>query len=239
MPKKVPTIGYNVELYFENDSWNMVNQSRSALYEEAIKLAGGKPYMLHYDHNLDKELKKIDGYLFTGGKDLPSHFYNEEPSPKLLMHQFSDKRFRFEKEILERIRGKMPILGICLGAQFLNVVSGGSLVQHLPNFKEHRQGSNRIITLSGDSLIAKVLGKQTMTVACYHHQAVQDLGSGLKITGYDEKDIPHVIESQDANEWMIGVQFHPERFIQDEDNEQIFRAFLIEAERRMERATEF
>jgi putative glutamine amidotransferase len=110
----------------------------------------------------------------------------------------------------------MPVLGICRGMQLLNVACGGTLVQHLPEalatelhaatpgaFGDHD------VRLEPGSLAARAAGAERLSVKSHHHQGVDELGEGLRATGWAEPDGPvEAIELEEG--FALGVLWHPE-----------------------------
>jgi putative glutamine amidotransferase len=113
----------------------------------------------------------------------------------------------------------MPVLGICRGMQALNIALGGTLVQHIPEMNgtgPHRrivgtfEGNEQTISLEDGSLAAQAVGEEIHVGRCHHHQAVEDLGEGLSITGRAQEDgMIEAIEMHNGG-WVLGVQWHPE-----------------------------
>jgi putative glutamine amidotransferase len=119
----------------------------------------------------------------------------------------------------------MPILGICRGAQVLNVALGGTLHQHLPDLLGHtrHQAGNAVFTTSS---VRTVPGTRTAALIgassdaqCYHHQAIDQLGRGLVISGQDSVDgVIEAVELDPAHyphSWVVAVQWHPEERLDD------------------------
>jgi len=122
-----------------------------------------------------------------------------------------------------------PILGICGGEQLINVVCGGTLIQDIKktckNSLEHEQPNPRNETshdvkIIENTLIHKILKKNVIKVNSAHHQAIEKIGKNLKVTGYSPDDIIESIEHT-KHKWCIGVQWHPEFLITNEDNKLI------------------
>jgi len=100
---------------------------------------GADILFLNFDANIDTFIGELDAVLLPGGEDLLPSVYNQEKHHKTYCHNSAQERVSFEKKLLERLSRKMPILGICYGAQLLNVLHGGNLCQHIDNHEEHDQ----------------------------------------------------------------------------------------------------
>ena len=131
---------------------------------------------------------------------------------------------------LASIERCLPFIGICRGMQLLNVACGGTLLQELADdngVPTHRrivgtfEGNEHEIELEPGSLAERAIGESLHLGRCHHHQAIDRLGEGLRITGRAREDgVPEAIESDDGG-WVLGVQWHPEAA----DKRQLFHAF--------------
>lgn len=189
-------------------------------YINAVLRSGGAPVLLPFA--IDKEtiqsiLAAADGIILTGGGDVNSLAYGEEPHPR---STYQDP-VRDEME-LETVRlaleMNLPILGICRGIQLLNIALGGTLIQDIPTQisepnKHYSTGLAPVllhnINVERDSLLARVFEDTDLAVNSYHHQAVKDLGKGLRINARACDGVIEGIESDDGSP-ILAVQFHPE-----------------------------
>jgi putative glutamine amidotransferase len=139
----------------------------------------------------------------------------------------------------------VPILAVCRGLQVLNVARGGKLHQHLPDVAgeeiNHRPARARRrphprVTFTGDSQLRRILGRSRTKVNSFHHQAVDELGERLAVTGRARDGTVESIEATD-NRFAIGVQWHAECLVARADQAALFRAFVQAAER-FERASD-
>ena len=127
----------------------------------------------------------------------------------------------------------IPILGICGGEQLINVVLGGTLIQDIKSLKletlEHEQSNIRNQTshkvyIEPKTLLHKIVGEETIDVNSAHHQAIDKLGDGLKISSKAQDGIIESIESLN-HKWCLGIQWHPEFLITKADK-LIFTDFI-------------
>ena len=163
-------------------------------------------------------LARIDGLILSGGNfDIHPSYYGEIPIPAL--GAIKAERSAFELEITAvALKQDIPILGVCGGAQAINVVQGGSLYQDIgaqvPNAQEHQQSKKAIkrghrITLQPHTRLQAIIGRTHTEVNTTHHQAVKTLGRGLVINAMASDGIIEGIEST-GHTFVIGVQWHPE-----------------------------
>ena len=206
-------------------------------YMDGITEAGGIPVMLPLTHDegeIEELLDHMHGILLTGGHDVSPALYNEEPLEECA--QTIEERDRMEMILLKKtLERDMPVLGICRGIQFLNVFTGGTLYQDLPTQRptktEHHQSppydiSVHEVTIKDDSKLFKLLGKSSIRVNSYHHQAIKDIGEDLKIMAISEDGLTEAVEMPDKR-FVWAVQWHPEfSFRSDENSMKIFEEFI-------------
>lgn len=200
-------------------------------YAEAVVLAGGVPILVPPNADMSVVVNLIDGWLIPGGADIDAATFGEENHPAVELQD--PARYAGEKALLDVAPADLPVLGICYGCQFLNVARGGSLIQHLPDVvghETHAGGTLQDYSIDADSKLAKAAGTSTMQGKSYHHQAVKQTGEGLRVVAKGEDGTVEAIEAKDRP-WMIGVQWHPERTVEDEATMTLFRDF-VEAARK-------
>jgi len=191
-------------------------------YLNAVSAAGGIPLVvdLYADEAMAEDLcEKLDGVLLTGGADIHP-FYYREPIDALCGY-VCRHRDRLDKILVERAEYlHLPILGICRGMQSINVFSGGSLHQHIPN---HMQSIHDII-VDPDSLLFRILGDGRISVNSFHHQCVKEIPSGYRACARTAEGDIEAIE-WDGVRFCLGVQWHPEK----ENGEASSSGFLFAA----------
>jgi putative glutamine amidotransferase len=191
-------------------------------YSDAVQRAGGMALLLPPDPALvqdpDEVLDLLDGLIMAGGADIDPSAYGAERHPETRGTVL--ERDRFEIALARRaLERDLPLLGICRGMQLLNVARGGTLIQHLPEVhghEEHRRSpgsfdnADHDVRLTEGSLVARAAGETEHTSKSHHHQGVDRLGEGLRVTGWSElDDLPEAIEDP-SRTWALGVQWHPE-----------------------------
>ncbi|WP_156744384.1 gamma-glutamyl-gamma-aminobutyrate hydrolase family protein [Mycobacterium sp. E740] len=205
--------------------WDVRASFLPAIYFEGVALAGGIAILLPPqpvdDDVAERVLDGLDGLIITGGRDVVPTHYGQAPHPAT-DEDVADNRRRDEFEfalVRGAMRRGMPVLGICRGAQVLNVALGGTLHQHLPDVighTRHQQGNavfatSTVRTVPGTRL-AGLIGESS-DAQCYHHQAIDELGDGLLVCARDEDGVIEAVEV--ADRWVLAVQWHPEERLDD------------------------
>jgi putative glutamine amidotransferase len=202
-------------------------------YATAVERAGGQPIPMDaatYDDNVD--LRAYDGLLTTGGVDVDPALYGEPRDAHT--ERASPARDRAEAALTRMaIDRHVPLFAICRGAQLLNVVSGGSLLQHLEDPEPHRprrtgdsgpyESGWHDVAVAPGSLLARLTRVTSMRVNSRHHQAVtpERLAPGLMSTASTAAGGLTVIEAVEVpgHPFALGVQWHPERAEMQDDRE--------------------
>lgn len=205
-------------------------------YIEAVIAQDALPIVIPTtpDFHLAKDyIDSIDALLVTGGCDVNPLYYNQQPHTAVTT--FSQERDFFEEALINAaIEKGIPVMGICRGMQMINAVLGGNLIQHIPDEVKgaicHVEKGNEqwepchTVKIEKDSILYPIFGERAM-VNSYHHQAVKDLGKGLKPTAYSPDGICEAYECREKK--IFAVQWHPEKmFLHDERQNQIFKAFI-------------
>ena len=213
-------------------------------YAQSVEAAGGSPQAVFFREALEEVgavLDGVDGLLFTGGGDLNPATYGQQWHPAA--QRIDPQRERWELALLaEAERRRLPVLGICLGCQLLNVHRGGSLIQFLPDETrqdalEHRKMGDVIlrhdVTIEPDSILARAVGKTQISVNTYHKQAVYVAGRGLRIVARAGDAVVEAVEDASLP-LFLGVQWHPERISGEMEHLALFRMLIaaVESSRR-------
>jgi len=170
-----------------------------------------------------------DGWLITGGDDLPADVYGQVTHPVAkLAHPM---RYPFEMRLLSAfLPTEKPILGICFGSQFLNVASGGTLHQHLPDVLGNENHTEGVSKVTASGRLSVIVGAESFEVACFHHQAIDQQGEGWAPCAHADDGTVEAIEL--GGRWAFGVQWHPERTPNSSQSKDLFGTFIDEAKGR-------
>ncbi len=176
----------------------------------ALQRCGAEAYRLTPNRSAIPD--NLDGIIISGGDDIDQRLYlPDEPE----VAPINRERDRFEMIALElSLSRNLPILGICRGAQLMNVVLGGTL--HIDLAEMRRVTSNKRMLLPRKTLhlesyskLFDILGEEQCKINSLHHQAIKDLGEGLRVAGRDSDFIIQAVEDPE-HRCRIGVQWHPE-----------------------------
>lgn len=218
-----PVIGIGGAL--EQARWGVWDQPAvlaPLAYVRAVQLAGALALLVPpdpaYREDPSQLVDLVDGLILAGGGDVDPALYGAEPHPATT--GAAPARDKAEIALtLEAIDRDVPLLGICRGMQVLNVARGGTLIQHLPESHGHEghrpnpgsfDGSEHDVRLKEGSLAAQVAGELVHVTKQHHHQAVDEIGEGLEVTGWSAIDeLPEALELP-GRRFVLGVQWHPE-----------------------------
>lgn len=189
-----------------------------ATYTDAVRRAGGVPLLLPPGEAQWRALlEQVHGLVLTGGGDIdPQHYGGSSHHEAIYM---VDRERDMSELALGRaaVHGRIPTLGICRGAQILNVAHGGTLFEHLPDVvgeailhRAHpREPIHHPVTVHEESQLVGVVQELEFTCVSWHHQGLRDVASGFEIVGRAPDGAIEAIEMRD-HPWLIGVQWHPE-----------------------------
>jgi putative glutamine amidotransferase len=213
------------------------NRPKLQEYEEAVREAGGEPVLLSLGAGaaLKEQLASLDGFVLPGSPaDVEPREYGATDKGKSASPDLP--REQTDRAILDHaFAGKKPVLAICYGCQLLNVYLGGTLIQDLRSETgtslPHRKKDVWPIALSDPkhevrfepgSRLAEMAGETQAVVNSSHHQSVEQPGQQLCITGKASDGIVESVEWTGNGNWVIGVQWHPERMPGDPLAQRLF-----------------
>lgn len=229
-----PVIGLTHSIHLDEDSLHLPTS-----YVQALAAAGATPLILPATEDpdlIEHYLSLVDGVLLAGGDDVNPAAYGEHT-----LRQCGDicpLRDAYELRLCQlALERRKPVLGICRGAQLLNVALGGTLYQdlssQLPESIAHSQHQisryvAHPVSIVDGSLLRRIHGSGQIFVNTFHHQAVKQPGRGLKVTALAPDGVIEAIELE-GHPFCLGVQWHPERLVQnpsDTEHRKLFQAFV-------------
>lgn len=196
-------------------------------YCGAVIKSGGTPVILPYDiQNIGELLLSVDAVLLSGGGDVHARFYNEELHG--LAKDVDEVRDEFEIALCNgALKLNKPLLCICRGMQVLNVAAGGTLIQHIAGHsqKQERHMATQEIVIKKNTPLYNIFKKNRIMVNSLHHQALLHLGDCIEPCAESSDGIIKAIYCRDVK-FALGVQWHPEAMIEDEEQQKIFDRFI-------------
>jgi len=220
------------------------NRPKIANYENAVRDAGGEPVLIPLRDRAEQArlIHTMDAFVLPGspadvepaeygevnrGKSAAADMAREEADRAILKHALAEKK---------------PVLAICYGCQLLNVYLGGTLIQdvrsELGTTAPHRKKDLSPeptddpihgVELETGSRLAAIAVAQTAKINSSHHQAVAKPGKNLRVTAHSSDGIVEGVEWTGDENWVTGVQWHPERMFGDAFSERLFRDFVAAA----------
>lgn len=234
-----PLIGITMNLEVQpTRHLNILDQD----YGKAVFLAGGFPVpILGTDTLVPDLVKRLDGFLFTGGDDIDPRIYKEKPLPGAHLSLSSEERVRFEIALLKAVsEAKKPVLAICYGAQLVNVALGGKLHQDIrlqvPGPIKHgaaRPGEKVFhdIDIFEGTRLSQIMGSPRIRVRSAHHQSVKNPGRGLHLSAVSLDRVIEALEPRTKKNFFLTVQWHPEKTPHDRYTKKLFKAFISAAKK--------
>ena len=229
------------------------NVSKLNHYFDAVRSAGADPEHISLargPQGLPEQLARLDGFVLPGSPaDVDPARYGEPRHPRT--QTVDPDRDRTDSAILAHaLEAHKPVLAICYGCQMLNVHQGGSLLQDIPSERPasvpHGKTDLAAGATSGDlahganlspgSLLERLAGGGQARINSSHHQAIAQPGKGLLVTALGSDGIIEGVELDSPGDWVVGVQWHPERMPGDRFAEELFHNF-VEAARKARLAT--
>ena len=212
-------------------------------YVRCIEQAGGTPLVLPYTtktQTIQSYVTLCDGFLFSGGVDISPTRYGEMPTSRCATPSLPFDEFAF-LVFSAALTTKKPILGVCRGAQMINIALGGTLYQDLPTQhaspilhqqREPKFSFSHEVSLVKDGPLARLLGTERSPANSFHHQAIKRLGDGLTVMATADDGTVEAIYAP-SHPYLFGIQWHPERLIDiDEHSRNLFSHFIQTCEER-------
>ena len=190
-------------------------------YVNAVVKAGGTPVLIPLvtdETALEEIVSRIDGLILSGGGDIYSPLFGEELHPAIESYDLERDRYEIAL-VTQAAERQLPILGICRGAQLINVAFGGSLIQDIPsqvsesnvnhNQEEAREIATHSVRITPESLLRQIVHAEQIKVNSFHHQAAKVVAPGFETVAWAEDGVIEAIESTEGKT-VLGVQWHPE-----------------------------
>ncbi len=222
------------------------NVEKLNYYFAAIRRAGGDPEHVSLglsNEELRKQAAALDAFVLPGSPaDVDPARYAEPRHPKT--KTLDRDRDRTDSTILEHaLAARKPVLAICYGCQILNVHQGGTLVQDIPSEQPGSEAHGKTdlatsamtkdlehaATLTPGSHLQKIAGGTDVTINSSHHQSIDRPGEKLHVTARGADGIIEAVELQSPDDWVVGVQWHPERMPEDAFAQRLFADFVSAA----------
>ncbi|MFM8251607.1 MAG: gamma-glutamyl-gamma-aminobutyrate hydrolase family protein, partial [Planctomycetota bacterium] len=208
----------------------------AADYYQAIINAGGIPFILpplEQEADLAAALDILDGFVLVGGADLDPRRdgFMMHPSVRVL----EPRREAFDRLLMKMIADRrLPVFGIGVGMQLINVTLGGNLFLHLPEdlpaavpHKDPQDPAHRhALNVTRGSLLERVYGDGEIRVNSMHHMAIDEVARGFSVTARCPDGVIEAIESNREDWFAIGTQFHPEADSASALDIRIFEEFI-------------
>lgn len=217
------------------------NRPKITNYEDAVRKAGGEPVLVSLSDRVEQRrvIPTLDAFVLPGspadvdpseygavnnGKSAPADLPREQADRAILAHAFAEKK---------------PVLAICYGCQLLNVYLGGTLIQDVrselgtatPHRKKDLSPEPKDDPIHGarfepESRLAEIASGERAKINSSHHQAIAQPGKNLRVTARSTDGVIEGVEWSGDSNWVVGVQWHPERMFGDAFSERLFRDFV-------------
>ncbi len=230
-----PIIGINAD--FRSAQGNQPAFSVvTAGYYDSILRAGGIPIIVPPmvdEDDINNLLEKLDGFVLVGGADLDPRRDGFMLHPSV--RPMDPRRESFDRKLMQAIADRrLPVFGIGVGLQLLNVTMGGNLFLHIPEdiptAIPHRDaqdpGHRHSLELVPNSLMERVYGDGEIRVSSRHHMAIDEVAQGFVVTARCPDGVIEAIESEMPDWIAIGTQFHPENEAASALDVRVFEEFL-------------
>jgi gamma-glutamyl-gamma-aminobutyrate hydrolase PuuD len=234
-----PIIG--ISTYHAQADWRGWAEEGALLpwvYVTQVHNAGAMPVLLPpvgTTEEAEATVARLDGVVIAGGSDIGPEYYDavaKHPETAVTAPDRDVWELAVAKAALQL---HVPLLGICRGMQILNVASGGTLHQHIPDLVGHHNhsgtsegfGVHKVRVTSGKQLLSILPdGGQFFDVPTHHHQSVEKVGDNLRAVAWAEDGIVEAVEGTNPDEFIVGVQWHPEQGT----DPRLFQALVTAAE---------
>lgn len=201
-------------------------------YVQAVAQAGGMPLVIPPTTDratLAAALARLDGLVLIGGLDLPPRLYGQKKHPRT---RLADRRRLAGDRLLVELAlaGGWPLLGICMGCQWINVIAGGDLIQDIPSqvgtaVRHAPRETFHPVRVKPVSRLAAILGRTDLEVNSSHHQAIGRVAPGLRAVAWAPDGVIEAVEGE-GERFLLAVQWHPERLVERPEHLALFQSLV-------------
>jgi putative glutamine amidotransferase len=206
-------------------------------YIRAVTQAGGLPVLIPTilsEQDFYDLYSRLQGVMFTGGGDVSLNYFDGTDHVRIT--GVDESRDMTEISLLRKaVQDGKPLLGICRGAQVMNVALGGTLYTHIPNelkgALDHDYPGElfpalvHYVNVDETTRAAEIFGETLLHVNSLHHQGLKDIAPGLKIAGHAPDGLVEVVEIPD-HPYAVAVQWHPEWLTDQPAMQRLFKSFV-------------
>jgi putative glutamine amidotransferase len=210
-------------------------------YVDSLRRAGAVPVLIPpQPENTAEVIDGLDGILLAGGFDCDPSLYGETPHETV--EPMDARRQANDLSLAKAARERgIPTLGICLGLQMMNVAAGGSLTQdidsevetEIQHASEPEDRARHDVMVEQGTKLSKILPRTELNVNSSHHQAIKNVGEGLRVTAHAPDGVVEGVEDP-RHPFYLGVQWHPEDMPGEPSASSIFQAFVEAAKKHAE-----
>ena len=187
----------------------------------AVRISAGSP--VFYD--------RLDGLIVGGGDDINAELYEGDIELNI---RVDHRRDQLEQSLLVRSeKTPLPVLGICRGAQMINIHHHGTLHEDMYRIYETAPRMRTVlprkkVNIESGSRLFQIMKKKRHRINCLHHQSINRVGKDLQVAAKDDHEIIQAIENPD-HPFLVGVQWHPEYLPLSQIHQRLFRALVKKA----------
>lgn len=201
-------------------------------YTQAVAQTGGMPVVIPPTTDqaaLSAALARLDGLVLIGGLDLAPRLYGQKRHPRT--RPADRRRLAGDQRLVElALAGDLPLLGICMGCQWINVMAGGDLIQDIPAqigtaVRHAPREAFHPARIAPGSRLAAVLGRTELEVNSSHHQAIGRPAPGLRVVAWAPDSVIEAVEGA-GERFLLAVQWHPERLTDRPEHLALFQALV-------------